>query len=151
MRQIGGPTVVAALALVLASLTFTAAASARATDLCKETQSIVENEFGVGSTTHVFTNEAGFATYCEIGSSSTKSAVVAEKKNVTSSSFQGDEQAQRGKAVSGVGAPAFLTSLSNGFHAIWALKKSTEVEVGAPKASTAKLIAAMKAILPLVH
>lgn len=84
--------------------------------------------------------------FCQYGG--THGSFVEKLPHVTAAQFNQTKASMHGKTVGGLGVPAFATAGS--FPGVYALKGSTEIHLGA-KSTTAKMTAAVKAILPVVH
>lgn len=84
--------------------------------------------------------------WCQYGG--THGSFVEKLPHVTTAAFGQSKASMQGKTLAGLGVPAFSTAGS--LPGVYALKGSTEIHVGA-KATPAKLMAAVKAILALVH
>lgn len=86
--------------------------------------------------------------WCQYGG--THGQYVEEIPHYTQAKFAADQTSRRGKAFTGLGVPAFSTSGPGTYAAVFALKGSTEVAVGA-SSTLPKISAAVKAILPVIH
>lgn len=109
---------------------------------CTKAKPPVQKNVGAGKPTKYFPYKGG--DWCAYGS---KGPYVQRIPGVSKAAFKAS--AGSGKAVPGLGAPAYFSPAGEGYSTVSALKGTTEIVVGA-KSTEQKIAAATKGVLLLV-
>lgn len=116
--------------------------SAASPAFCLAAKPAVQKNLGVGKPLKVFDYEGGV--WCSYGS---KGPYVQRVPGISKAKFKA--KAGSGKPVPGLGGPAYFAPAFGGYFTVSTLKGTTELVVGA-RSSEQKIVAATKAILPLL-